>query len=167
MSVKKGCFSTIKVVGISGVGKTTVINGVIKQLPEIRHICFSEYLKKYGHLAETHMMAFLRKCDGLVLMDEHMEIGEDDLSGTYKEENTIGIFVIEATSQDILKRRKSDQTRVRCDDIEKIVIEQNNARKRAVTLSVSNVIPILFTKSGSVDENIELLNLFINLLRQK
>ena len=166
MRKKNSNFFSVKIVGVSGIGKTSLIKKALVNLDNASHICFSEYLNKFGYLAQEKMSIALDNASGLVLMDEHLEIGDDDLFELYKKENTAGIFIIEADPQDVLKRRSKDKTRIRCQDGKKIEKEQNFSRIRATKIAMHLSIPILIVRGGSLNENLSMLISFLRFLEQ-
>ena len=166
MRKKNSNFFSVKIVGVSGIGKTSLIKKVLANMDNVSHICFSEYLNKFGYLAQEKMSLTLDNANGIVLMDEHLEIGDDDLFELYKKENTIGIFIIEADPQDILKRRIKDKTRIRCQDDKKIEKEQNFSRIRATKIALHLSIPLVIARGGSLNENLSMLISFLKFLEQ-
>ena len=153
---------TLRIVGISGVGKTTLIENIMKKNPTLIHASYGEYFKKYGERANSKLREFLFRSSGLILLDEHLEIGDDDLSDAYKEEKTIGMFFLEVSPDMLICRRHSDHKRNRPLDRNEIINEQLKAKKRAKLLAKNLKIPMCAVLNGSVKRNTYLLKLFID-----
>ena len=155
-------FKTLKVVGISGTGKSTLINAIRKKLFDLSHVSYSKYLEKYGCEANNQLKKSLLLHEGLVLMDEHLEFDEEDIRMVYREENTCGIFFLEVSPWKLINMRKRDYTRIRDINREKIVFEQKKVKEKALFLSISLDIPMLIVKDGDIDKNVFLLKQFVN-----
>ena len=154
---------TLKIVGISGVGKTTLISEVIKHWPCISCLSYGAYLKLYGpDDVDSFYRKFLSVQQGLVLMDEHLEIGDTDLIDSYREENTCGIFFLEVSPQNLIMRRIQDKNRERDIDAQKIITDQLKSRERALRLADTLKIPIHTVMDATLEESIGALEKFIS-----
>lgn len=155
---------TIKIVGVSGVGKTTLIEKIISAIPAgIGHMSFGQYLASYGDEADKKWAQDLTSFNGkTVLIDEHLEIGENDLFDAYKRENTVAICFLEDTVGEIIKRRQQDQNRQRSSDEATIANEQLKSKKRAVDLARRLMIPFILIKDSIIDQSVEVVINVIN-----
>lgn len=160
--LQEGRVKSIKVVGLSGAGKTTLIASILKYESTISCLSYGEYLKKYGYEGVSAACEkFLSEQEGLVLMDEHLEIGDEDLARSYLEENTCGIFFLEVSYQNLIQRRINDKSRERDISIEKITSDHIKAKRRALHLADLLNIPIRIVVDTTIEENIKALESFI------
>ncbi len=146
-------FRAVKIVGVSGVGKTTLIRMFLRNFENTQHICFSEFLEKFKNFASQELLSSLSELSGLVLMDEHLEIGGDDLFNEYRDENVVGLFVLEAAPLQILARREKDITRSRGTNIRQIEVEQRYSTSRSFILASQLEIPVLVAKDKTPEGN--------------
>lgn len=154
---------TLKIVGIPGVGKTMLIMKLLKRWPYLSYLSYGEYLKLYGPKnVDAACRIFLSEQQGLVLMDEHLEIGDRDLIDSYREENTCGIFLLEVSPQHLVKRRICDTTRQRDTNEQKIITDHHKSKERAFYLAHALNIPIHSVMDASLDESIRILEEFIS-----
>ncbi|MBI2099228.1 hypothetical protein HYT45_02300 [Candidatus Uhrbacteria bacterium] len=159
---------TIKIVGISGIGKTTLIEKVISLMPEIRHMSFGQYLDQYGDEANIKWSEDLTPLnDKLVLIDEHLEIGTNDLFDIYKEEDTVAICFLEESAEEIIKRRRQDKNRQRCLDESVVMDEQLKSKRRAIDLARRLSAPFILIKDSSLEKSVEVLINIINNVQNK
>ncbi len=159
---------TVKIVGVSGVGKTTLIKKVVSMMPEIGHMSFGQYLEQYGDEANKKWSEDLASSNGkLVLIDEHLEIGENDLSDTYKEENTAVICFLEESVEEIIKRRRQDKNRQRCLDESVVENEQLKSKRRAVDLARRLSVPFILIKDSPAERSSEILTNVISKVQEK
>lgn len=157
---------SIKIVGISGSGKTTLINS-IKNIP-FHHMCYSYYLKQYNDKADEEWDENLAKTKDLILIDEHLEIGERDLFEQYKKENTTGIIFIEVTYEELRKRINGDINRKRPEITSKnIETQQSKARNKAFSLAKKLKIPFVVIRDKNLDDSIKLASKFIMGIKTK
>lgn len=152
---------TLRIVGISGVGKTTLIKHVIKRNPTLIHASYGEYFKKYKEGANYKLREFIFSSEGLILLDEHLEIGNDDLTDSYREEKTVGIFFLEVSTDMLISRRLADFKRRRSIDKNRIIYEQAKAKKRALFLARTLHIPLEIILDLSIEKSIFRLESFI------
>lgn len=138
---------TIKIVGISGVGKTTLVKLFLHKRPDIARMSFGEFLYEYKdeESARGEWEKFLSRQEKLVLIEEHLEIGEDDLADVYTKENTKAIFLIEPSLETVVRRRERD-IRQRSNDQQQIVTDMQKSRRRAVILARKLNIPLVIAK---------------------
>lgn len=156
------CIKTLRIIGVSGVGKTTLIESLIKKYPELVHASYGDFFRKYGSgLANIKLREFMFSKEGLVLLDEHLEFGDEDLSKAYFEEKTVGLFLMEVTPDELLMRRKSDLKRERSLNKDEIILEQIKSRDRSVCLAKKLNLPLELVLNGKLEENLFLLELFI------
>jgi len=160
---------TVKIVGISGVGKTRIINTLVSANSHITSISYSDFLiecsglriDQLGQLTVAHYEAASvalrnrlasikeRGMHDLVLMDDHLElVTAKDLVNLYRDELTVAMILLEAPAIDIVARRLSDRQRVRPQDsIEQIDLTQQEIHSRAVELSRALDIPPLIVQN--------------------
>jgi adenylate kinase len=90
----------------------------------------------------------LTKNRGLILIDEHLEIGEKDLLNQYLKEDTAGIIFIEVTHEELRKRIKGDITKKRSEITdEDIDGQQSIARNRSFFLAKRLNIPFVVIRN--------------------
>ena len=104
---------SVKIAGISGVGKSTLAKKIVSHYPDISSMCFGEYLSRYGHAAQKEWEKFLEAQNGIIVIVEHLEIGDDDLLDVYRKENTKAIFLINPSVEEVIRRRKKDNAKGR------------------------------------------------------
>ncbi|MBI2049068.1 MAG: hypothetical protein HYT29_01350 [Parcubacteria group bacterium] len=133
---------TLKVVGISGVGKTTLLALFIRKNPDCSALSYGEYLARYGDEADKHWNADLVLTQGLAVIGDHLEWGDTDFVATYKAEKTCGILLLTVTPHKLLERRKRDATRKRSLDMNAIIVEQSLTKRRARYVADELSIPL-------------------------
>lgn len=116
---------------------------------------FGEFLYEYTNedTAREEWKKFLSKQKGLVLIEEHLEIGNENMADIYLRENTKAIFLIEPSIETIIKRRERD-IRQRFNDREKIIEDMKKSRRRAYVLARTLNIPLIMTKDEDIEQSI-------------
>src|SRR3990172_9475826 len=122
---------SIKVIGVSGSGKTTVIKEILRRHPEAVHLGYSEYRARYGAGAEAAWEAALAAGHPLYLFDEHLEFGNGDVAADFHRERTVGMVFLELSAEELLRRRLGDVIRQRDTDLVRAMSEQATAWQRA------------------------------------
>ncbi len=133
---------TIKIVGISGVGKTTLIEMFIAENPACSTMNYGDYLVRYGDSADKRWASNLMLAQGLVLIADHLEFGDRDFAALYRAEETRGILLLTVTPEELLKRRKQDLTKKRSQEMSGVTAEQMKAEKRARGIAQELCIPL-------------------------
>lgn len=156
---------TIKIVGISGAGKTTLIKSIREENPTLLHVSFGELYREFGESeADVRYKDLLRQTRGLILIDEHLEFSDYDRTDNYRAENTVAIFFLEVSPDEILRRRIEDHTRNRLPNKNVIVTEQVLAKDRALSLAKALNIPIAVMLDATIEESVYYLGKFIDKL---
>lgn len=159
---------TIKIIGISGVGKTTLAKLFLHKRPDIARMSFGEFLYEYENdeSAREEWGKFLSRQENLVLIEEHLEIGEDNLADIYMRENTKAIFLIEPSLKTVIRRRERD-IRQRPNDQQQIVADMQKSRRRAVILARKLNVPLIIAKDEEIEKSIERLSQIIDQVERK
>lgn len=173
---------TIKIIGVAGVGKSTLIAGLQGANQNFKNINYGDFLEKVcqrprhqWHLchrkdcraANKLFKNFLKKHereDCLILIDEHLEIKNwANLALAYKDEKTSGIIFLKLEPQEIALRRQKDQTRYRRQQsLRKIQTEQKLIEQTAVKIAKKLAIPILTLENPYLEHNIRSALIFIH-----
>ncbi len=158
---------TVKVAGVSGTGKTTVMDGLKHRLGNHQTVIYSRLLKQYGgdqDLADIHLANILREAGSLVLMDDHLEFDNPNKTQNYLRENTRGIVLLDVPLRDLLKRIELDQNRQREIDQQLISQNLNVSREKAVRLSQETKTPLLVIPNleGEIERSIVVIAAFIS-----
>lgn len=152
---------TIKIIGVSGSGKSSLMSALKESDSRFVGVNFSEYIKRFGKNAEKELSLFLASLtDEIVFMDEHMEIGEDDLRPLYKQENTIGLIYLDLSVNEILNRRYKDKSRARHCDRGEIFRDVFSTENRLSLVLKSLNLPTLFLRGMSLDFSVQLAQAF-------
>ena len=147
---------SIKITGVSGVGKTTLAKLFVHKRPDIVRMSFGEFLYEYNNdeaRAKEEWESFIAKQNNLVLIEEHLEIGKNDLIDTYVRENTKAIFLIEPSVETVLQRRKRDM-RQRDSNADEILEDIQKSRRRAVALAKTLHIPLVLAEDENIEQSI-------------
>lgn len=160
-------FWTIKIAGVSGVGKTTVLKNIgdNKEL-RCKIITYSALLKKYRdeELANYALEEILHSSKGLVVMDEHLEFDNPHKTKNYLRENTRGLILLDVPAKILIERIKSDPYKKRACDEEKICADLVLSRKKALEISREINMPLLIVPN--LNGNLQLtVKLVINFLK--
>lgn len=152
---------SIKIAGISGVGKSTLMHAVAAKARDVRTHCYSDYLRKFGREADMVAARDLASFGGTSLMDEHLEIGTCDLTDTYVRENTRGIVLLDVDVPTLLQRRQHDLERTRDGDLEIAQRQQRFSIERAYRLASRCQVPLLHLRNADLVRSSEALDNFI------
>jgi len=133
---------TLKVVGISGVGKTTLMALFVNKNPCCSALSYGEYLARYEGEADKYWAIDLASARGLVVIGDHLEWGDKDFVAIYRAEETRGILLLTVTPHELVERRKRDTARNRSLDALGIIAEQALSEDRARHIARELSIPI-------------------------
>lgn len=159
-------FWTVKIAGVSGTGKTTVMDG-LRATPGFVGdvIIYSDLLREYGDkdLADLRQVDMMNAAKGLVLMDDHLEFDNPDKTRNYLRENTRGLVLLDVPLQHLLSRVANDTTRTR--EIQPREMSRNLqlSRQKAMQLSHETKVPLLVIPNleGEVRRSIALIAAFV------
>jgi len=159
-------FWTVKIAGVSGTGKTTVMNAL---KADTRFVCdviiYSHLLNECGDkdLADLKLANLLRGSNGLVLMDDHLEFDNPNKTVNYERENTRGLVLLDVPLGDLLARIACDQAKKREIDPTQISRNLQLSRKKAVHLSHETKTPLLVIPNlaGDLERSIAVISAFV------
>lgn len=152
---------TIKIIGASGSGKSSLINALQESDSRFVGVNFSSYIEKFGKNTEKELASFLASLKNeIVFMDEHLEIGQDDFRPLYRQENTIGLIYLDLSVNEILNRRHKDKNRVRYGDRSVISKDIFSIESRLSLILRSLNLPSLFLQEMSLDFSVQLARSF-------
>lgn len=152
---------SIKIVGLSGVGKSTLIHAAQQARADITHIGFSDMRTRFGAVADKAWDACFRAASGVVLVDDHLEYGQGGLADKYRRENTSGILMLDCPLEILLSRRSADQTRRRDTTIALAEHERWLLHHRAEELANELRIPLLRLQGTCLQESFSALDSLI------
>lgn len=152
---------SIKIAGISGIGKTTLIRAFSAKHPETQALSYGEFVAAHDVGAVQAWRDRCEKLDGLVLMDEHLEFGDGDFDDSYRRENTVGIVLLAAPLEVLLERRRRDAARNRADDAAAAVRDHVLSEDRAFRLARRLSIPLLSLEHLNLDVSLDSLERFV------
>jgi adenylate kinase len=157
---------TVKIAGISGTGKTTVMEGLRSKLAQHQTVIYSALLKQHGGdqaLADIKLSEILSSAGGLVLMDDHLEFDNPNKTQKYLAENTRGLVLLDVPLRDLLKRIVLDPSRSRDADPQIISQYLNISREKAVKLSQETKVPLLVIPNleGEIERSIAVIAAFV------
>jgi adenylate kinase len=159
---------TVKVVGVSGIGKTTLIREYRSAFPDVQIMSYGDYVRRYGRSCDLHWKRDVSCMKGFVLMDEHLEFPfADDIADAYRNEGTQGIFVLYANPQEILRRRSEDGSRTRSLDIDSIHMDQERSTRRARIVSKRLGIPLRISRSHDFRESYQCFVEFLEVVHER
>ncbi len=159
-------FWTIKIAGVSGTGKTTVMEG-LRASPEIgcEIIIYSQLLDECGdqELADFKLAEKLASSNGLVLMDDHLEFDNPNKTRNYLRENTRGLVLLDVPLRDLVVRINGDKLRNRNVEPRRISHNQQISRSKAVQLSHETKTPLLVIPNlqGEQERSIAIIKAFV------
>ncbi|CAN5752010.1 hypothetical protein BH11PAT2_BH11PAT2_01770 [soil metagenome] len=159
-------FWTVKIAGVAGTGKTTVMEG-LRATPGFvgDTIIYSDLLREYGEkdLVDLKLTDMLNATNGLVLMDDHLEFDNPNKTRNYLLENTRGLVLLDVPLRHLVSRVSSDTTRTR--DIHPREMSRNLqlSRQKAMQLSHETKVPLLVIPNleGEVRRSIALIAAFV------
>ena len=153
---------SVKIVGLSGTGKTTLIHEVLERLPQAVPLGYSQLCAKHGpNMVDDAWRRELDKNHPLYLIDEHLEFGDGLLEERYREENTAGIVHLVVSPPLLIERRLLDKCRQRDAGLERIRQENALSEERARHLSAALGLPLLFLYDERLETSVETLIQFI------
>ena len=158
---------TIKIAGVSGTGKTTVMDG-LKSRPGFAGeiIIYSHLLEVCGDkdLADLKLADMLNKAEGLVLMDDHLEFDNPNKTRNYLRENTRGLVLLDVPLKDLVTRVANDTSRSRLIAPEEMSRNLRVSRQKAMHLSHETKTPLLVIPNleGEVERSISLIAAFVS-----
>ncbi len=159
-------FWTIKIAGVSGTGKTTVMNGLKSRLGQHQTVIYSQLLKQFNadqSLADIKLATILHQANSLVLMDDHLEFDNPNKTRDYLRENTRGIVLLDVPLRDLIERISLDTNRGR--EMNQQIISQNLSisREKAIRLSHEVKTPLLVIPNleGEIERSIAVISAFI------
>lgn len=160
-------FWTIKIAGVSGTGKTTVMSGLSQYISEaFSTIIYSELLVSCGNqeAADMCLAETLEASTGLVLMDDHLEFDNPNKTQNYLRENTRGIVLLDVPLRDLIERIRSDESRKRNVEPRRVARSLRVSREKAIRLSRDTKIPLLVIPNlaGELTRSVSLIAAFIN-----
>lgn len=157
---------TIKIAGVSGTGKTTVMEGLQQRLTPHQTVIYSHLLKQCGgdqELADIKLSQVLTEATGLVLMDDHLEFDNPNKTQNYLRENTRGLVLLDVPLRDLLRRIRLDPSKSRDGDPQVVSQNLNISREKAVKLSQETKAPLLVIPNleGEIDRSIAVISAFV------
>jgi len=165
--VSMAVFWTVKIAGVSGTGKTTVMEGLRSNSTCSDVVVYSQLLKQFGGdqaLADIQLAKILSQAEGLVLMDDHLEFDNPNKTMNYERENTRGIVLLDVPLRDLLKRISLD-TKRSGREIDQQVISQHlvSSRVKALKLSQETKTPLLLIPNleGEIGRSIKVITAFV------
>lgn len=159
-------FWTVKVAGVSGVGKTTILKKIESHSTlKCRIITYSVLLQKFcsEELADYELANILNGSTGLVIMDDHLEFDNPKKTQNYVKENTRGLILLDSPARMLINRIEKDPTKQRTSDEKKICADLELSRKKAMELSRELSLPLLVVPNldGQIDLSINLVIAFL------
>lgn len=160
---------TVKIAGVSGTGKTTIMTRLGKTLG-CTAITYSNLLKKYGgdqELADYELAKILAATKGLALMDEHLEFHNPNKARNYRRENTRGLILLDSPLDMLIERIEKDIGKTRKVDKVKLSADLRLSRITAMKLSRELRIPLLVVSNlnDHVDDVYKLIYTFLQSLK--
>lgn len=172
---------TVKVVGVSGVGKSTLVTELKRIDCNLKSVNYGDFLQKTSgfsrnqlYLCRTEhyklanrgfkkLLNKYKKKDCLVLVDEHLEIDNwQNLTEVYRRENTVGIVFLDVPPDEVLNRRRKDGERHRHQQaLEEIQADQRIIKYKMEFLAKELDIPLLTIKTTSLKQSAKCVIYFI------
>ncbi len=159
-------FWTIKIAGVSGTGKTTVMEG-LRSSPEVdcEIVIYSKLLKEYGSQdhADLVLANILAASSGLVLMDDHLEFDNPNKTRNYLRENTRGLVLLDVPLRDLVSRISNDKTRDRATEPSRLSHNLEVSRSKALQLAHETNTPLLVIPNlqGEQERSIAIIKAFV------
>ncbi|MEX0917054.1 MAG: hypothetical protein WDZ90_00800 [Candidatus Paceibacterota bacterium] len=157
---------TVKIAGVSGTGKTTVMEG-LKNSGEIdcEIVIYSQLLSEWGdqELADLKLAEKLVSSNGLVLMDEHLEFDNPNKTRNYLRENTRGLVLLDVPLRDLVMRINGDKLRNRIADPRYLSRNLQVSRTKAIQLAHETKTPLLVIPNlhGEQERSIAIIKAFV------
>ena len=157
---------TIKIAGVSGTGKTTVMEG-LKGSPDVSCgiIIYSQLLQEFGsqEVADLELAKRLASSRGLVLMDDHLEFDNPRKTQDYVRQNTRGLVLLDVPLEDLTLRINGDRGRHREVDPARLSRNLRVSRNKALRLARETRTPLLVIPNlhGEQDRSIALIKAFV------
>lgn len=152
-------FWTIKIAGVSGSGKTTVLARIERDFePAIACITYSTLLKAHGSMekADQYIDKKIKNSNGLIVIDEHLEFDNAFRTLKYSEHNTRGIILLDPPIADLCRRISNDSNKSRECDIRSLESDRAKSKLIANQLSTDLAIPLLIIENleGELNQTI-------------
>ena len=159
-------FWTIKIAGVSGTGKTTVMDGLkVSSEIDCEVIIYSHLLGECGdqELADLKLAERLASSEGLVLMDDHLEFDNPNKTRNYLRENTRGLVLLDVPLRDLVTRIDEDKTRARIIEPKRLSHNLHTSRNKAVQLAHETKTPLLIIPNlhGEQERSIAVIKAFV------
>ena len=159
-------FWTIKIAGVSGTGKTTVMERLPTSLEvACDTIIYSQLLSECGdqELADLRLTDKLAAAPGLVLMDDHLEFDNPNKSRNYLREKTRGLVLLDVPLRDLVRRINGDKARTREVNLSRISHNLRTSRSKAMQLAHETKTPLLVIPNlnGELDRSIAVIKAFV------
>jgi len=159
-------FWTVKIAGVSGTGKTTVMEG-LKASTRIACsiVIYSQLLNECGdrELADLRLAEKLEVSMGLVLMDDHLEFDNPNKTRNYIRENTRGLVLLDVPLRDLVLRIRNDENRQRDFEPAQLSRYLQVSRNKAIQLAHETKTPLLVIPNlhGEQERSISLIEAFV------
>lgn len=158
-------FWTVKIAGVSGTGKTTVMEGLKSSDVDCEIIIYSQLLNECGdqELADLMLADKLASFNGLVLMDDHLEFDNPNKTRNYLRENTRGLVLLDVSLRDLVTRINGDKSRNRSSEPRRLAHNLKVSRSKAVQLAHETKTPLLVIPNlhGEQDRSIAIIKAFV------
>lgn len=158
----------ILIVGVSGVGKSTLCKSITEKYPQSLHLTASKFAKKNDEIdynqtnLTRRIRASIESFDGsLVLIDGHLTFDKFEIPVKAVQLLQLdSILVLEEDPLTILERRKSDLSRLRVKETESTILKaQNREIQYSQSVACSLNINIQIIKQPTVCKVISQLSL--------
>lgn len=144
-------FWTVKIAGISGSGKTSLLKRIEESsVFKCKTVTYSNLLKEFGgqSLADMELRKILECSEGLVLMDEHLEFDNPNRLSNYLQENTKGLILLDPPLEELIARIENDSSKSRVLEPQKFAQDAEKSRSFAKRLSSELNIPLLIDNNS-------------------
>ena len=144
-----GLFWTVKIAGVSGSGKTTILRHLKTSVSWCNIITYSDLLIQFRikELADAELSRILENSTGLIVMDEHLEFVNPNRTLNYRRENTRGLVYLDLSLPCLLNRISSDPGRKGVIDRTTLQRQLAVSRRSALRLSRKLSIPLLLLQN--------------------